>query len=227
MADSRIIDLPELRDQVRVFRDRAQAGEVLADMLVQYRDSSAALLAIPAGGVPVAVRMAEELELSVDVAVASKITRPGDPEAGYGAVAFDGTVLLDDQFISDAGLERQRVETDIELTREKVQRRCRLMRGDRPYPDLSQGPAILIDDGLASGTTMEVTVRALRAKGASQIVVAVPTGHINAVHRIAAEVDKVYCPNIRTGYSFAVADAYKFWNDVDESDAIQLLHQRH
>lgn len=218
-----IIERPQLRGCTSVFRDRAHAGDVLAEMLRGYEGSDAQVLAIPAGGVPVAVRLAQRLGLPVDVSVVSKITKPGDTESGYGAVAYDGTVSLDDRFIAVAGLERDRVDRDIELTRQKVMRRGQLMRGDKPAPVVKRPVVILVDDGLASGLTMDAAIRAVRGQGAAQIVVAVPTGHEATVHRIAQKADTVVCANIRSGRVFAVADAYAFWDDVDEADAARLL----
>jgi predicted phosphoribosyltransferase len=218
----KIIERPELRDQVRVFRDRTHAGEVLAEMLSSYRKTDAIALAIPAGGVPVAAVIAEKLNLLLDVAVVSKITLPWNTEAGYGAVAFDGTMLLNEDLVSSLGLSREQIQEGIDETTKKVQRRVKSFRGTSPFPDLTKRQIILVDDGLASGFTMLVAIEALRQAGALQICVAVPTGHASALPAMAKEVEAVYCANIRTGFSFAVADAYEVWSDVSETEAIAL-----
>ena len=218
----KIIERPELRDKVRVFRDRTHAGEVLAEMLSSYRKIDAIVLAIPAGGVPVAAVIAEKLSLPLDVAVVSKITLPWNTEAGYGAVAFDGTMLLNEDLVSSLGLSREQIQEGIDETTKKVQRRVKSFRGTSPFPDLTKRQIILVDDGLASGFTMLVAIEALRQVGAPQICVAVPTGHASALPTMAKEVEAVYCANIRTGFSFAVADAYEVWSDVSETEAIAL-----
>jgi len=215
-----IIEHPELRDRARVFRDRRHAGEVLAEMLTAYRKADAMVLAIPAGGVPVAAAIAVQLHLPLDVAVVSKITLPWNTEAGYGAVAFDGTMRLNEDLVAHLALTEEQVQEGIGQTTQKVLRRVKRFRGDLPFPDLTKRRAILVDDGLASGFTMLVAIEALRKAGAQHICVAIPTGHASSLPRMAQEVEAFYCANIRTGFSFAVADAYEAWTDVAEEEAI-------
>jgi predicted phosphoribosyltransferase len=217
-----IIERPELRDRQRVFRDRQHAGEVLGEMLDSYRQSDAIVLAIPAGGVPVAAVIAKKLRIPLDMAVVSKITLPWNTEAGYGAVAFDKTMRLNDDLVPHLGLTEEQIQLGINETTKKVLRRVKRFRGDRPFPDLAERRAILVDDGLASGFTMLVAVQALCKVGAQHICVAVPTGHKSALQRMAQEVEAVYCANIRGGFRFAVADAYEEWTDVLEEEAIAI-----
>lgn len=218
-----IVDLPELRDRVKVFRNREHAGEILAGMLESYQSPKAIILAIPAGGVPVAAACAERLELPFDVVVVSKITLPWDSEAGYGAVAFDGTVRLNNDLLRGLGLTKQEIQQGIDKTLQKVRRRVRGLRGGRVFPALSRRLVIVGDDGLASGFTMHVAVEALEKAGANRIIVAVPTGHAHAVRKIAQEVEAVYCANIRSSWAFGVADAYEQWSDVDEEELARLV----
>lgn len=220
-----IIERPEFHNRTGVFKHRERAGEILAQMMYEYKETAALVLAIPAGGVPVAVRIAKELCLPLDVAVVSKITLPWNSEVGYGAVAFDGTVRLNDKLAAGLGLSEREVEKGIARTMEKVRRRNRLFRDDRAFPDLSDRSLILVDDGLASGFTMLTAIGALRKASSSPVVVAVPTSHSQTVENIAAEADRVYCANIRTpsGWDFAVADAYQCWSDVTEQEVLDLL----
>jgi putative phosphoribosyl transferase len=220
-----IIELPELRERVRVFQDRRHAGEVLAEMLSSFSKSDAIVLAIPAGGVPVAAVIAENLKIPLEVAVVSKVTLPWNTEAGYGAVAFDGTMRLNEELVAGLGLSKDQIQRGIEQTTEKVRRRVKKFRGDRPFPDLVKRRTILVDDGLASGFTMLVAIEALRKAGAGQLSVAVPTGHALSLPRMAPEVEALYCANIRGGFGFAVADAYAVWTDVAEEEAI-AVYQR-
>jgi putative phosphoribosyl transferase len=220
-----VVDIPELRDEVYAFADRADAGNTLANMLERYSNTDAVLLAVPAGGVPVGVVIAQELSLTLDVLVASKITLPWNTEAGYGAVAFDGTVRLNERLLPGLGLREDEIQQGIAETKTKVTRRFTDLRGDKPLPDLSKRPVIVVDDGLASGFTLLVGVEALRKAGASQIVVAVPTGHADSVQMMADRVEAVYCGNIRHGWSFAVADAYRIWSDVSDEEVMNVLRQ--
>ena len=216
-------DLPDLRDQVGVFRNREHAGEILAAMLEVYSGSDAIVMAVPAGGVPVAKVLAEQLDLSLDIAVVSKITLPWNTEVGYGAVAFDGTVRLNNDLVARLGLTDEEIQLGISKTSAKVTHRVKNLRGEQALPDLTTSHIILVDDGLASGFTMQVAVEALQKGGTKSITVAVPTGHQRAVESIAGEVDTLCCANIRGGYHFAVADAYVQWSDVGEKEVVSLL----
>jgi len=218
-----IVDVPELRERSGVFQDRTHAGRVLAEMLETIRGKDCILLSIPAGGVPVGVEIARRLDLEFDVAVVSKITLPWNTEAGYGAVAFDGTLRLNQNLVRQVNLTEKDIKKGIEKTTAKVMHRLEKLRGKRPLPDLSKRCVILVDDGLASGFTMMVAVEALRNSGADQIVVAVPTGHRRTVQKIAERVEAIYCPNIRGGLSFAVASAYRYWSDVSEEEVVRTL----
>lgn len=222
-TEKKVFDLPELRDRRRVFSDRPEAGRVLAGMLEAYRGSNAILLAIPAGGVPVAAVIAGVLNLPLDVAVVNKVTPPWNPEVGYGAVAFDGTVILDENILPSFGLSDEEVQECIATAGKKVRRRVELLRGEKPMPSLGERTVILVDDGLATGSTLAGAILALRKAGAKEIVLAVPTGHASSVHKMAGQVEAIYCPNIRGGWQFAVAEAYRFWTDVDENEAAAIL----
>lgn len=218
-----IYDYLELRNRTGVFRDREQAGIKLAEMLKEYKDTDAVVLAIPAGGVPVAASLALDLKLTLDVAVVSKITLPWNTEVGYGAVAFDGTVKLNEELVSQMELTTEDIEEDIKKATLKVQRRFQKFRGEKPLPDLLKHPAILVDDGVASGFTMLVAVEALKHQKVSELVVAVPTGHLQALEKISPEVDRIFCANVRGGWGFAVADAYQTWYDVEEDVVMDIL----
>lgn len=232
--ENNVVELPYLRDRVHIFRDRHQAGEVLADLLENYRHTDALVLGIPSGGVPVAVAVAHRLGLDFDVAVTSKITLPWNTEVGYGGVAFDGTVVLNGDVLPHMGLTQAQIDAGIERTREKVARRLQLLRGEEPLPPLVGRTVILVDDGLATGSTVHVTAIALRKANVENLVVAVPTGHQDTVVRVAREVEFLYCANIRGGWRFAVAEAYEHWFDMEEAEVADILavhrsavHQHH
>jgi putative phosphoribosyl transferase len=220
----RIIQLPELKEREGVFRNRRQAGEVLAGMLDSFRKTNALVLAIPSGGIPVALVIAENLSLPLDVAVVSKITLPWNTEAGYGAVAFDGTMRLNQELLPRLRLSQKEIESGKKKTLEKVGRRVNMFRGDRPFPDLGTRKVLLVDDGLASGFTLLVAVEALRKAGASFLIVAVPTGSHHSILKVSRQVETLYCANIRSGWGFAVASAYQQWTDVEEEEALSIYN---
>jgi putative phosphoribosyl transferase len=216
-------DLPQYRDRFEVFADRAEAGRVLASMLEAYRGTDAIVLAVPAGGVPVAAEIARELGLPLDLAIVSKITLPWDTEAGYGAVAWGGTSLLNETMQFYYRLSDEVIARGTAVATEKVRRRISTLRGNRPFPDLSGRPVILVDDGLASGFTMKVAIEAVRSAGAEEIILAVPTAPAHVAEEMVELVDELYCANVRSRTPFAVASAYEEWHDVSESEALEAL----
>lgn len=216
-------DLPALRQQTGVFADRREAGERLGELLADQQPVEPLLLAIPAGGVPVAAAMAQQQGWPLRAAVVSKVLLPWNSEAGYGAVAWDGRVLLNQELLPRLGLADTEIEAGVAATRAKVTRRVRELGGAGEWPELAGRAAVLVDDGLASGFTMLAAVAALRRAGAGQVVVAVPTAHLEAAQRVAREVELLCCANLRGGLSFAVAAAYRAWSDVAEEEARRLL----
>jgi predicted phosphoribosyltransferase len=194
-------------------------------MLQQYRGGNGLVLAIPAGGVPVAAALARELELPLDLCVVSKILLPWTTEAGFGAVAFDGSVWINEAYVKHYGLTPRQVEKATLEARRKVERRVRRFRDERPMPAMAGRPVFLVDDGLASGATMHVGIAALRRKGADQLLVAVPTAPPMTALELAQEADAVYCANVRSGATFAVADAYRNWYDVSDEEVERLLER--
>ncbi len=218
-----IFEKKELHDTAQVFEDREEAGHVLAEMIRDRHRQPMMLLAIPSGGVPVAAAMARDLGWPLDVMVTSKITPPWNSEVGYGAMAFDGTLRLNEALIERLGLSRDDIDAGIARTHEKVQRRVSRLRRHCQSLTLSGQPVMLVDDGLASGFTLQVAIEAARNLGAAVLYVAVPTGHAESVLRIAGEVDGLYCANMREGYRYAVADAYRHWSDVSEDEVMAEL----
>jgi putative phosphoribosyl transferase len=220
---TRIWEIPELRNRTKVFRDREHAGMVLVDMVSDYKDKNAIVMGIPAGGIPVAAVLARELSLELDVAVVSKVTLPWNSEAGYGAVSWEGTVRLNQDLVSRIGLSKDEIHKGIEETREKVERRVKLFRGGKIWPYLGEKTVILVDDGIASGFTILVAVMALKNMDVGELIVAVPTASPDSLNRLSTEVEDIYCPNIRGGWTFAVADAYQEWRDVNEDEVLRIL----
>jgi len=177
-----IIEDPLLRDRYPVFFDRHDAGERLGrflSALPEIRDPIV-VLAIPAGGVPVGRMIAEALGAPLFLAVVRKIRIPGTTESGFGAVAWDGSVLINDRLRMALGLSDREVERAIAETRANVQERiARFLRGER-IPPLAGKTVVLTDDGLASGFTMVAAVRSTRNLNPARIVVAVPTASLSA-----------------------------------------------
>jgi len=221
--NAKIVEEPGFRDRRRVFRDRLQAAELLAEKLSAHVDVRALLLAIPSGGVPIGYTIAKVLDLAFDIAVVRKIQIPWNTEAGFGAVTWEGDVILNDQLVEGLRLPSEVVGQCISRTQEVVHARLRKFRGDRPFPNLNGRTVIVVDDGLASGFTMLAAARSIRRRSPKGITVAVPTASSAAVELIADGVEELICPNIRGGPMFAVADAYMEWHDLSDEEVMDYL----
>jgi len=221
-----LVEIKEFRNATNIFNDRKHAGSVLAGMLKDYGGTDSIVFGIPAGGMPVAASMANDLNLELDLEVVSKVTLPWNTEAGYGAVAFDGTIILNNDLISQIGLGNEDVKLGIESAKKKVARRYKKFRGEREFPDLINKTSIIVDDGIASGYTMLAAITALIKQGSNDIVIAVPTAHLTSIEILASKVNKIFCANVREGINFAVASAYKNWMDVDENDIFKFFSDK-
>lgn len=223
---SNVIEESAYRDREFVFKDRLHAGKLLADKLRPLLDDmDVQLLALPAGGVPVGYVVAQKLRIPLDVAIVRKIQIPWNTEAGFGAVTWDGRVLLNELLVGQLGLSTEAVEQSISRTREIVRQRMQIFRGTVPFPDLKGKAVVLVDDGLASGFTMLAAAESIRAEHPRKIIVAVPTGSASAIELLAPKVDELVCLNIRGRPIFAVADAYEVWYDLSDEEVLGFLEE--
>ncbi|MBS7643186.1 phosphoribosyltransferase [Candidatus Bathyarchaeota archaeon] len=224
--NTNVIDEPKFKNKQFIFKDRVHAGELLANKLRNYVNKiNVQLLAIPAGGVPVGYTVAKNFNFPFDVIIARKIQIPWNTEAGFGAISYDGTVLLNERLITQLGLTTEIVQWCISQTRKIIHERLKKFRGNKPFPELRKKTVILVDDGLASGWTMLAAVKSVRKQSPAKIVVAVPTASTSAVELVAPTVDKLICLNIRSGPVFAVADAYQKWYDLADEEVVEILRK--
>jgi predicted phosphoribosyltransferase len=176
------------------FRDRAQAGRLLAKRLRQYagRDD-VVVLGLPRGGVPVAPEIADELQAPLEVFLVRKLGIPGHEEMAFGAIATGGTRVLDKQLIASLDMRPEWIEAIDARERRELERRDRAYRGDRPPPDLAGKTVIVVDDGLATGSTMLAAVQAIRQDEPARIVVAVPVADPEVCEALRDVADEVVC----------------------------------
>jgi putative phosphoribosyl transferase len=218
--DAVIIDNPKFRNKSFVFEDRKDAGYYLALTLEKFAKKDAVVLAIPSGGVPIGLAIASHLELSFDLLIIRKIPIPGNPEAGLGAMSLEGDVILNESIIDMLRLSKDDIENLAASVMAELRARNQVFRGGKSLIEIKSKTVILADDGLASGYTMKAAARMIRKKGPKEIVVAVPTASIDAVKLLSKEVDAIFCPNIRGGDRFAVAEAYRNWHDLTREDVL-------
>jgi putative phosphoribosyl transferase len=223
MTERAFIEDPRLRDKSFVFEDRAHAGRLLAEKLREYQGTDAYILGIPAGGVPVAAVISERLQLPLDVLVVRKIHIPWNREAGFGAISWDDTTLFNQPLLKHLHLTQDDIEQCVADEKREIEKRVRLFRGLKPFPDLRNKTVIVVDDGLASGFTMLVALGSVRKQQPKELVVAVPTASMHAIHLVREASDNVVCLNVRTGRMFAVAEAYTNWYDLDNAEVVEIL----
>jgi len=183
------------------------------------------VLAVPAGGVPVALEIARKLNLPLDLIIVRKVQIPGNTEAGFGAVGPDGEVIFNQDLLKRLRLTEETIEEEVQKTKRIVEARNRIFRRGRIFPEMADRTAILVDDGLASGFTMAEAASFLKRKKAKKIIVAVPTAPEETAKRLLPMVDEIYVLNIRTSFSFAVAEAYQNWYDLGDEEVISLLKE--
>jgi predicted phosphoribosyltransferase len=219
-----IVDNPLLRERKFVFSSRHDAGRQLGAFLKTLpaiRDPL--VLAIPAGGVPVGREVARALGAPLSLAIVRKIRIPGTTESGFGAVTWDGQVLINEDLRDALGLSETDVERAIAETRENVNERLARFTGSTAIPVPAGKTVILTDDGLASGFTMLAAIQSIRRKKPARILAAVPTASAASAGLVSGHVDQLVCLNIRSSRTFAVADAYAEWYDLDDREVLEEL----
>ena len=206
------------------FRDRIDAGRVLAERLGAYRGKDVLVLGIPRGGVPVAAEVARRLEAELDVLVARKLGAPGQPELAIGAVTANGGEFVDEEMVGYLGVSRAYLQGVRQQQMAEARRREARFRGDRPAERIRDRVVILVDDGLATGATMRASVRSVRKHGPAFLVVAVPVGSREACAALRAEADEVVCPLIPAFFG-AVGYFYENFEPTDDSEVETILRE--
>lgn len=208
---------------MRRFRNRLDAGWELAERLRPYRRrGDVVVLGLPRGGVPVAGEVARELGAPLDVLVVRKLGLPGQEELAMGALAGGGTRVLNEELVAQLGIHEEIIDRVAAREGVELERRERLYRGDRPQPDLAGKVVILVDDGLATGSTMHAAVRAVRTRGPAKVVVAVPTAPPQTCAWLEQVADEVVCLD-RPSPFYAVGLSYEDFSEVTDADVRGLL----
>jgi putative phosphoribosyl transferase len=206
-----------------IFRDRRQAGRVLAGVLRPIKFRNPLVLAVPTGGVPVAYEVAQALNAPLDVLPVSRIRgrHPGSP--AFGAVAADGTRVLSTELVPDlGGLEGEELENEIATMEAEVRRSDSLYRGDRAIPVITGRDVILIDDGVATGMAMVAAAKCVRRRNPASLIIAAPTASASAERTLIEYADDVICLEAPEAF-FGVGCCYMNFEPLSESDVCSLL----
>ncbi len=206
-------------------QDRKAAGRGLADLLVdRYRGQDVIVLALPRGGVPVALEIARALGAPLDVLNVRKLGVPFRAELALGAIASGGIRVLNPEVIRLAGIDRDTIEEVVSIESRELERRERLYRGDRVRPALTHRTVIIVDDGAATGATMEAAIQAARQLGADRIVLALAVAPAEVVAMLEEEADEVIC--LATPAPFvAISPCYGNFRQVSDEEVRALLRE--
>jgi len=205
------------------FRDRTAAGQELAKALRDLQGRNDLLvLGIPRGGVVVASQVAHALNAPLDVCLTHKLGAPDNPELAIGAMAESGQVVLDQDLIEELWVPTRYVEAETEHQRKELARRARLYRGNQPPPQILNRTVIVIDDGLATGSTMMAALQALDGQAPVSLIAAIPVAPPEAIHRLAPLANRVEC--LYSPHPFwAVGAFYDRFDQVSDDEVIELL----
>ena len=205
------------------FRDRTEAGRALAESLAHYANRRDTIVfALPRGGVPVAYEVARALDAPLDVFIVRKLGVPGHEELAMGAVATGGVRVLNEPVVRSLGIPDSVIDSVAAAEQKELERRQRLYRGDQLAPEVGDKTVILVDDGLATGSTMLAAVKALQQQQPARIVVAVPTAARETCEALKAEVDEVICAVTPEPF-YSVGFSYEDFSQTTDEEVRDLL----
>ena len=207
-----------------MFKNREEAGELLAQELIQFRkDPSAILLALPRGGVAVAYQLSLALHLPLDVLITRKIGAPGNPEYALGAVSETGAVYWNREALLGLSLTERQLSAAVQAQQKEVTRRVALYRQGRPFPDLNDRTVILVDDGLATGATFFASVATARQGNPRRVIGAIPVGPRSTVEEARKLVHQLIVLRVPDPF-YAVGNFYRDFEQVEDREVLQYLN---
>jgi len=205
------------------FTDRIDAGKKLALALKDFKGNGI-VLAIPRGGVVVGYVVAEELGLPLDVIIPRKIGAPSNPELAIGAVAEDGTTILDNNLISYLNVNPKYIKEETDRQKQEIHRRLKVYRQDAGYPDVKGIDVIVVDDGIATGSTIKAALASVKNRGAASVTVAVPVGPPQTIEELEKMADRVVCLYTPDFFE-AIGQFYSNFDQTEDEEVIELLRE--
>ena len=204
-----------------LLKNRVEAGKQLAQAL-KTASENAIVLAVPRGGIVVGYEVAKSLGIPLDVIVTKKIGAPDNPELAIGAVAEDGTFILDEDLARRLYVPKEYISEEVEKMRQEIQRRLVRYRGNVPYPSLKGREVIVVDDGVATGSTLKAALRLLRHKGAKTVTVAVPVGPPDTIRELEKLADRVVVLHTPEPF-YAIGQFYVDFTQTNDEEVSELL----
>ncbi|MGA2681982.1 MAG: phosphoribosyltransferase [Candidatus Bathyarchaeia archaeon] len=206
------------------FSDRVDAGKHLASALADFAGKNAIVLSIPRGGVVVGYEISKALDLPLDVIIPRKIGAPDNPELAIGAMTEDGTIILDKRLVAYLGVPAAYVKEESERQKKEIERRLKMYRQNEPYPELKGKDVIIVDDGIATGSTMKAALASVKNRGAKTVTVVVPVGPPSTIQELEKQADRVVCL-YTPEYFGAIGQFYRDFNQTSDEEVIELLKQ--
>jgi len=204
------------------FADRVEAGKRLASALAGFAGKNTIVLAIPRGGVVVGYEIAKTFNLPLDVIIPRKIGAPDNPELAIGAMTEDGTIILDNNLVRYLGVSGEYVKEESERQKSEIERRLKFYRQNEPYPNLQARDVIIVDDGIATGSTMKAALASVKNRGAKTVTVAVPICPPSTVKELKKQANRVVCL-YTPEYFQAIGQFYNDFSQTTDEEVIQLL----
>jgi len=208
-----------------IFENRYDAGRKLAEKMRDLADNNAVVLAIPNGGVAVAMSVALAIGADFDLVISRKIPLPLSPEGGFGSITDDGTIILDEAMVKHAGLTKQQIDFQVNQVRANVKQRSLLYHKDRRPLSLLNRTVVIVDDGFASGYTMKAAIASIRKRKPACVIAAVPVGPEKVVGEIKLVADRVITCVTGANPEFYVSDYYRAWYDVTDNEVLTCLKE--
>ncbi len=207
-----------------LFKDRIQAGQKLAEKLLEYKDKNVIILAIPRGGVVVAYEIAKVLNAPLDLIIPRKIGAPYQPELAIGAITQDGTIILNEDIVSYLPIPENYIKNEAERQKKEIERRLIKYRGNAIEPNLENKIVIIVDDGIATGATMLAAIASIRKKKPSKIVVAIPVAPPESLEKIKEYADEIICLQTPEPF-FAIGQFYERFEQLEDEEVINILNK--
>jgi putative phosphoribosyl transferase len=210
----------------RIFRNRIEAGRLLAQQFLNFSEQHNTLvLALPRGGVPVGYEIAQALKIPLDIFLVRKLGVPGQEELAFGAIAMGNVVVFNESIVHQLGLDQQTIQAVIAKEQIVLDERNKKYRGSRPFPDLSEKNIILVDDGIATGATMRAAIIALRKLKCRQIIIAVPVAPPEIYAQFSSLAEKIICLATPESF-FAIGSWYMDFSQTTDEEVYQLLGKK-
>ena len=206
------------------FSDRVDAGKKLAAALKDFAGKKAVVLAIPRGGVVVGYEIASSLHLPLDVIIPHKIGAPGNPELAIGAMTEDGTIILDKSLVSYLGVSQSYIKAESDEQKHEIERRLKMYRQEETGSSVEGKDVIIVDDGIATGSTMKAALASVKNRGAKTVTVAIPVGPPSTIEELKEQSNNVVCLYKPEDFG-AIGQFYRDFDQTSDEEVIELLNR--